>query len=362
MNQLKMIEPYGAAFYENRKRPLNIRMAMASRETAKYCDLRIDERQFIGYTSASCATSSMYYTFGSGISVNENGFRDNQKKYPEFADTLQKILEYVCEFDTHYQIDRHQDKYEQELTSTGACWGGGWAGHSNPDYDLLLHLGTTGLRNKIAECRKKNPDKADFYEGCEIFMDALDILGDRLHVLSLEMAGKTEDAIARAEYFKMSEAYTVIPRKPAYNMRSAVLFFWMVFTFDGIDSPGRLDQFFLDFWRMDDPEEAFLQLERLWQAFHDTRTWNLCICGSDENWNDKTNEVSLAVLDLAAKYRYQTPNILSYVSADTATILCIFRAICRTTLSPVQIFNMSLLLRMQTGEPFKERFPRSKPC
>ncbi|MGN1345615.1 MAG: pyruvate formate lyase family protein [Eubacteriales bacterium] len=316
-DRIHAIEPYGAAFYENRERPLNIRMALASKESAKYCSVRIDPENYIGYAWSGCPTSGMTYSYGSGIAVDEEKFRENAKAYPELAEELETIRDYVRGFNTGSLIGQHQDRYQRELASTGACWGGGWAGHSNPDYDLLLHLGTTGLREKIAKFRAKNPGKEDFYEGCEIFMDAIDLLGERLHAAALEMAETAESPVARADFLKMAEAYSVIPKKPAYNMRSAVLMFWMVFTFDGIDSPGRLDQFFLDFWRMDDADEAFLQLERLWQCFHDTRTWNLCIGGSDENWNDKMNEVSYAVLDLAEKYKYQTPNITLRVHRNT---------------------------------------------
>ena len=45
MNErIKAIEPYGVTFYENRERPLNVRMAMASREAAKHCSVWIDEK------------------------------------------------------------------------------------------------------------------------------------------------------------------------------------------------------------------------------------------------------------------------------------------------------------------------------
>lgn len=314
--RLRAIEPYGVTFFENRERPLNVRMAMASRESAKVCNVHFDEN-YMGYAWSTCPTSGMGYGFGSGVWVNEDKFRENAADYPEFADALEEVREYVTGYATAPQIGANQDRYQRMLASTGACWGGGWAGHSNPDYDLLLHLGTDGIREKIAKCRAMNPGKEDFYDGCAIFMDALDILGERLRKLALDMADAADSEIVRAEYRKLAEVYAVIPKKPAFNMQSAVQMFWMTFTFDGIDSPGRLDQFFLDFWRMDDPDEAFLQLERLWQVFHDTRTWNLCICGSDENWVDKTNEVSYAVLDLAEKYRYQTPNITLRVHRNT---------------------------------------------
>ena len=321
MNDLFALEPYGAGFHAEAGRPLNIRMARGSLEAAKACSIRIPEGEYLAYASPTAPTSASWYTFGSGLAVDHAKFRENIDTYPEHADGLRAIYDDIRNFCTAEQIGAHQDAYEREIASTGACWGGGWAGHSNPDYDRLLHLGTEGIRALIAEGLRKNPGAADFYEGCSLAMDALDVLGDRFRALALELAATASDECVRAEYEATAAVFSVIPRKPAYDMRSAVNLFWMFFTFDGIDSPRRLDQFFLDFWRATPEEEAMRQLDRLWQAFHATRTWNLCISGSDENWVDQTNEVSWAVLALAEKYRYQTPNITMRVHRNTPDAL-----------------------------------------
>lgn len=320
MTDIYKIEPYGAAFRDSEGKPLNIRMALASKATAKVCTIRIPEGEYLAYSSPECATSSCGYTYGSGLYVNNGKFEEIKSEYPELSDEIDSIHDSIRNYSTGEQIGAHQDKYEKEIASTGACWGGGWAGHSNPDYDRLLHLGTSGIRGLIHKYSKENPEASDFYEGCEIAMDTLDILGDRFRDLATKLAEESEGEI-QAEYLRIAKAFSVIPRKPAYDMQSAVLFFWMTFTFDGIDSPGRLDQFFIDYWRNSSHEDAVTQLSRLWQAFHNTRTWNVCISGSDENWNDKTNEVSWAVLDLAEKYRYQTPNITMRVHRNTPETL-----------------------------------------
>jgi threonyl-tRNA synthetase len=73
----------------------------------------------------------------------------------------------------------------------------------------------------------------------------------------------------------------------------------MVFTLDGGDSPGRFDQYMLRAWNASegDAEGRLDALSRLWECFHDTRAWNLCISGSDENWN----KAEQGIIDAAKK-------------------------------------------------------------
>ncbi|MBQ9716665.1 MAG: hypothetical protein IJV76_01600, partial [Clostridia bacterium] len=121
--QIKTIEPYGATFYENRERPLNVRMAMASRETAKHCSVWIDEKNYLGYTTSGWETYGMSYRFYSGVDVNEGKFRENAEKFPEFAEELDEIREYVKDYNTLSQGWAHKDQYQKELAFTMACWG-----------------------------------------------------------------------------------------------------------------------------------------------------------------------------------------------------------------------------------------------
>ena len=307
MEKLRALEPFAVTFLAHADRPLNVRIALAARESAKVCKCWIDPENFLGQVDVT-AGYGMNTAYRHGVMVDKDLFEQHARENPDLADEIMTLYDRVKEFRTHLYINR-RDPYHQQLIDAGVGWAGGWIGHANPDYDLLLHSGTDGLREKIARCRQNHPDKAEFYEGCAIILDAIDILGDRLRAEAEEKSRTAETPAQRAEYAKLAEAYAVIPRRPAYDMRSAALLFWLVFTFDGIDSPGRLDQFFLDFWRKSDPDEANVQLERLWQVFHATRTWNLCLSGSDEHWVDQTNEITYAVLDLAEKYRYQTPNI-----------------------------------------------------
>ncbi len=321
MTDLYELEPFGAAFRDSAGKPHNIRMALALKAVAEHIPLDFLPGEYLPNAGNRGPSAGSWYAFGSGFAVDDGQFRRNEEQYPELADELRSIHEEVRKYSTGALLEARKDRYLADLASTGACWGGGWAGHSNPDYDRLLSLGTRGIRDLIRTYRTENPEENDFYDGCEIVMDAVDTLGSRFLALAERRAAEAADDEERAVYEKLAETFRIIPENPAPDMCAAVCLFWMVFTFDGIDSPGRLDQFFLPAWKATDPEEAMLWMDRLWQAFHRTRTWNLCISGSDENWNDMTNEVTWAVLDLAEKYRYQTPNITMRVHRNTPEAL-----------------------------------------
>lgn len=318
MSDIKKVEPYGYTFFQNKEKPQNIKMALASRELAKYAAIHIDPKNYMCYSSFVTDHSAVHYRFGGGLSVQQEKFEENYKMFPDISDDLKEIYEYILPCSTGYVLGHTRDAYEEDLSNSDACWGGGWAGHANPDYDLLLHKGTKGIREKIAYWKSVNTDVPEFYEGCEIMMDAIDILGDRFRAIAIEKAAESTDPDVKNEYEELAKVFSVIPREPAYDMVSAIQLFWIVFTFDGVDSPGRLDQFMIDYWRAtEDKEKARLWFERMWEAFHDTRTWNLCISGSDENWNDASNELTYVVLDCCEKFHYQTPNVTMRVHRNT---------------------------------------------
>ncbi|MBR4865123.1 MAG: hypothetical protein IKU11_00435, partial [Clostridia bacterium] len=83
----------------------------------------------------------------------------------------------------------------------------------------------------------------------------------------------------------------------------------------------RFDQYMYPFYAAADKEDARDLLENLWQLFYKVRAWNLCISGSDKDWNDETNELSYLLLDIAAKYKYNTPNITLRIHRNTPEAL-----------------------------------------
>ena len=171
---------------------------------------------------------------------------------------------------------------------------------------MLLRLGTDGIREKIAQYRKIN-DADEWYDACLTVLDGMDLLAERFRAVALTKMDT--DPENRVLYQKIADALAVVPKRPAYDFMSAAQCFYLAFTLDGKDSPGTFDQYMIDYWRRTEHEEARRILEGIWIGFNKMRAWNLCICGSDENGNDLSNELSWEILDVAAKYRFNTPNL-----------------------------------------------------
>ncbi|MBQ2729417.1 MAG: hypothetical protein IJF69_01440 [Clostridia bacterium] len=230
--------------------------------------------------------------------------KEKAEKNPALAE------DYLCIADKMKDLDlgSHWSEFsgnEWEITKTGSGWGGTWGGHAVPDLIDFARLGTLKMREKIAFYREKNPESEDFYEGLILTLSAIELLCDRIYDAAKKEYGQTRSV----KLEKIIDAFESCPRLPARSFSQAVCVYVTVFTLDGVDSPGHFDQYMKDFWETSEYESSRAALEDIWIFFHNTRTWNLCISGSDENWNDLTNSLTYEILDVARKYMFQTPNI-----------------------------------------------------
>ena len=267
-----------------------------------------------------CRDTAFTFYFGDGPGCSDDFLREMAKEYTdeESQANIQKYLDLHNVFVRESRAALTANQYHK-LSRSETIWAGGWGGHANPDFGRIVNIGTEGIRAMINECKAKdNPDSDWFYRACEYAMDAVDLVGEKCRLTALEELKTCEDPVRRERLEAAAKAFEVIPKKPAYDFTSACHAFWMIFTMDGIDSPGRFDQYMWDAYSKDTDEEAKDDvLRRLWEAFHNTRTWNLCLSGSDENWNDMTNDLTYHILKIAAERLYNTPNITLRVHHNT---------------------------------------------
>lgn len=309
MKTLRETEPFAYGFMNSGRNDIGYSVASGLFEFAKNVPLNIET--FVSIPKAPIF--GVYYTAGTGISVNTRILNDEAAEDPTISDQLAEIKEIMLPLDAGSAVWNAMSDLERKLSGQPidghhirVCWGGTWIGHANPDYRMLLRLGTKGLRERIGVGRMMNPGKDDFYDSLLLVLDAIDILGVRAEKLALE---KGDERLARA--------FRNIPQNKPRDFFEACQLFWLVFTLDGSDSPGRFDWFMDDFASLCTEEERIECLRALWEEFHINRTWNLCIGGEDENGNYFSNVLTYDILRIARESGYNTPNLTMRVSTRT---------------------------------------------
>ena len=315
MISLAQIDPLLYGYFLDETLEHGERVGLALLHAAKNIEIKFS-RQLLPETSFETKYASSGYSPSEGLWFNEDNIIKLTEEYPEHKETLLRFLSEINIFKS--KATRLFSQTSETLNRSGAEWGGGWGGHSNPDYGRIVNFGTDYIRTIIAENREKHPDDAWFYRSCSYALDAIDILGERYGKLALEMAENHQNTEDKALLLRMSKAFSTVPKKPAYDFTSAMCSFMLIFALDGSDSPGRFDQYMYPAYsKTENKREKADLLERLWDYFHDHRSWNLCISGSDANWNDESNELTYDILAMVRKKGYNTPNLTCRVHRNT---------------------------------------------
>ena len=276
-------------------------------EAAKWIEVNADENTGLPWcpmANMACTTTSW-----GGQAPNNGWLEAKMKETPELAADYQYIADNMNKVDVGAFVWKSFTQNENDMLFSSAGWGGTWGGHSVPDLIDFARYGTDGLREKLNYYKSINIDIPDFYDGMLLLLDAVDIIGQRIHDLAVEKLAKAENDTQKKKLQRLINVFSRCPKQPAVDFMDACCVYVMIYTLDGIDSPGHFDWYMEEFWNRTPYAEAREMLEDMWEFFHNTRSWNLCISGSDENWNDKTNALSYEILDVCAKYKYQTPNL-----------------------------------------------------
>ena len=315
MTNFAQIDPFLYGYFSDETLEHGERVGLALLHAAKNIEIGFS-RQMLPEISFAAKYGSSGYAPSEGLWFNTENILKLAEQFPEHEETLRR---YVREIDIFKSKARRLFSEPSEaLDRSGAEWGGGWGGHANPDYGRIVNHGTAYIRAILAENREKHPDEAWFYRACSYALDAIDVFGERFRKLASERAATCEDENDKVLLTRMAKAFETVPKQPAYDFTSAMCSFMLIFSMDGSDSPGRFDQYMVPAYAAtENKAEAADLLDRLWDYFHEHRSWNLCISGSDENWTDETNALSYAILGMVRKTGYQTPNLTCRVHRNT---------------------------------------------
>ena len=312
---IKHIEPFAWGYIHAGRENKDYRIANGMRVFADELEVNINTGNWFQSPLGAFGNQAVKYNRADGIDLNEGIKNRNAANLTELSDLeeLNFYFDYFRPYETVRIISKYRTPLQEKLEINKCCWAAG-GGHSNPDYEMILRIGTNGIREKIERFRKVHTDKQDFYDALVLVVETLETVADKYRVKALEML-ETAEGEEKDLAQRLADAFSNIPRNKPRNFFEACQFFWLSFSLMDIDSPGLFDYALGAYYT--DSEFDYKCLEQLWELFHNTRTWNTCIGRSDEFGNDYTNALTYAVLRVAKDKKYNTPNITMRVNKNT---------------------------------------------
>lgn len=203
-------------------------------------------------------------------------------------------------------------------------------GHYIANYEVIIKLGTEGLRKKIEALREERPENnRDFYEGALIVLQGLEDFGQRYAALLEEMSAGESDPGRRAELAEMAAIARRVPRYPARSFHEALqsmLFLHVALCLEANENAisfGRLDQYLYPYYKKDLEEgrityekakellclfilkmeelvlvnngESFPELFKLFETVSTDQAYTFG--GVDREGRDATNDLTYMLLD-----------------------------------------------------------------
>ena len=310
---IREIEPFAFGYKEadvsnvSPEYEVNYRIACGIREIVRNAKISINPDDWFAGPCCEYPNVGIHYSRGAGINSHPNIRAEQKEKYPELSDEIDKLYDEFEPIRTHRLTGEAYSEKQHKMHEYDCCWGAG-AGHANPDYEMLLRIGTTGIREKISLFRKIHVEKGSFYDALEIALTNIEILADRYKALAEEMLLTAEEKDKKI-LGRIASALENVPRNQPRDFFEACQFFWLAYSFIENDSPGLFDFAMGKYYENHDPEDRYECLKKLWHLFHRCRAWNLCIGGSDELWNDRCCTLTYDVLRVSRDLHYNTPNI-----------------------------------------------------
>lgn len=130
-----------------------------------------------------------------------------------------------------------------------SSWQGGWT-HGAPRYDRILREGLDSYRERILANAAKKPEKADFYEGLLLLLDAMKDYAER-SVRYLRSVGAPAELV---------DALTRVPFRPARTYYEGLVAWNAVFYYDFCDNLGCFDRGLEYLYRGEDLTNVISQL------------------------------------------------------------------------------------------------------
>ncbi len=228
----------------------------------------------------------------------------------------------------------------------------GGLGHVIPNYPEVLRKGFIGIRDETVERLNKadlsHPEdmkKSLFWKAVVEICDAVIVFAQRYSAEAKKLATLQTDSKRKKELEKIALICDRVPAHPSRNFYEALQAIWFIQliihleTNSAANSPGRLDQMLIDFFRRDiDAKELTLEdaqelADSLWIKFNEIiKVWdreatfvhagfpmvqNVSLGGQTERADDGTNELTYLFLNAHRHVHLPQPHLTIRVRAST---------------------------------------------
>jgi len=221
--------------------------------------------------------------------------------------------------------------------------------HFIVNFERLLELGTSGMKEEIRATRVKQPvDRQDFYDGLIITLDALEAFAERYAEKLAQLARTESDPARRRELEEMAAVCAWAPKNPArtfHEALQAMLFLHValcVESYENAVSFGRLDQILYPYFKRDkkagiisyekakellalfilkmdevilvNDGDTYLGIGRLFETMSTDQT--VTVGGLGKDGKDATNDVTYMLLDICELQPYAV-NMTARIHPDS---------------------------------------------
>jgi pyruvate-formate lyase len=211
----------------------------------------------------------------------------------------------------------------------------GQGSHMAIDYEKLLKIGITGVKNEINAYRAKlqlhipeDMDKENFYQACLHALEGVLQYAENYACYAEELANKCSQPIRKAELLEIARICRKVPRYPADTFYEALQsIHFITFCMEGLYQLGRPDRYLIEYYRRDQksriltPDLAQELIDCLCILFNEYIPRGLAVGftvgGRDAQGNDVTNELTYHFIESINHTRMIYPGIGLCYTKDT---------------------------------------------
>lgn len=233
---IKHYEPFAWGYVNSKRKDIEYRIASGIKNTAEEINIDINPQYWFQSPWDTFTAFAVYYKRSDGIVLNEAVKKKNSENLEDYWNEIEELdfyYDYFKPYETQRIISKCRTPLQEKLELNKCCWAAG-GGHSNPDYEMLLRLGTNGIKQKIERFEKVHTDKKDFYDSLLLAVESLEIVADKYKAKAEKMAA-TSDGENKILAERLAEAFSNIPRNKPRNFFEACQFFWLSFSMLDVD-------------------------------------------------------------------------------------------------------------------------------